>query len=264
MTEVAHKSTENRTEQSTREEVALTISALTFAYPKQDKLFENFDLQVHSGEKVGLIGPNGSGKTTLFLLACGILAAKSGEISVFDQPMDVGKFNSNIGLVFQNPDDQLFTTCVRDDVAFGPKNMGLDQDEIDERVHQSLVATGTEDLIDRVPQNLSGGEKSMAAIATVLAMRPSLILYDEPSASLDLYSRRQLIQFLQKSQETILVSTHDLELVLEVCDRVLLLDDGSAVADGKPAEIMSNVELMQAHRLEKPHALSPHVHFDDG
>ncbi|MBE9079705.1 ABC transporter ATP-binding protein [Romeria aff. gracilis LEGE 07310] len=261
MTEVAHKSAEKGTEQSTSKEVALTISDLTFAYPKQDKLFQSFDLQVHNGRKVGLIGPNGSGKTTLFLLTCGILAAKSGNISILDQSMDVGKFNSNIGLVFQNPNDQLFTTCVRDDVAFGPKNMGLDQHEIDERVHQSLAATGTEDLIDRVPQNLSGGEKSMVAIATVLAMRPRLILYDEPSASLDLYSRRQLIQFLQKSQETILVSTHDLELVLEVCDRVLLLDDGCVVADGKPAKIMSDVELMQAHRLEKPHSLSPHVHF---
>ncbi|MGF1498404.1 MAG: energy-coupling factor ABC transporter ATP-binding protein [Elainellaceae cyanobacterium] len=262
MTKAAQKSTGEATGQRTGSEVALSISQLTFAYPKQDKLFKDFDLQVHSGEKVGLIGPNGSGKTTLFLLACGILAAKSGDIAIFDEPMDVGKFNSDIGLVFQSSDDQLFTTCVRDDVAFGPKNMGLEPDEINERVRQSLAATGTADLIDRVPQNLSGGEKSMAAIATVLAMRPRLILYDEPSASLDLHSRRQLIEFLQKSQETILVSTHDLELVLEVCDRVLLLDDGCTVADGNPTEMMSNVELMQAHRLEKPHALSPHMHFD--
>jgi cobalt/nickel transport system ATP-binding protein len=261
MTEIAHPSEQGAAEQPKTDEVALAISGLTFAYPKRDDLFKDFDLQIYSGEKVGMIGPNGSGKTTLFLLTCGILPAKSGEIGIFGEPMEVGKFSSDIGLVFQNADDQLFTTCVRDDVAFGPKNMGLKQTEIAERVHQSLAATGTEDFIERVPQNLSGGEKGMVAIATVLAMRPRLILYDEPSASLDLRSRRRLIEFLQQSQETLLMSTHDLELVLEVCDRVLLLDKAAIVAEGEPAEVMGDAELMKTHGLEKPHALSPHVHF---
>lgn len=245
--------------QSNREstEIALSVSNLKFAYPKQEEIFSNLNLQIQSEERVGLIGPNGSGKTTLFLLICGILLPTSGKIEVFGKSIETG-FSSDIGLVFQNPDDQLFTTRVRDDVTFGPQNMALEKEEVEKLVRQALAATGVEHLSERVPQNLSGGEKSMVAIATVLAMKPRVILYDEPSANLDLRARRRLIEFLQNSQETIMISTHDLDLVLEVCDRVLLLDEGKIVADGKSREIMGDQQLMEAHGLEKPHSLTHH------
>lgn len=237
---------------------ALAISHLTFAYPNQEEIFSNLNLQIQPGERVGLIGPNGSGKTTLFLLICGILTPTSGEILLFGKPVEAGAFRPEIGLVFQNPDDQLFTTSVRDDVAFGPENMNLNSEEIENRVREALSVTGVAELIDRVPQNLSGGEKSMVAIASVLAMQPRMILYDEPTANLDLRARRRLIQFLQNSQETYLVSTHDLEVILEVCDRVILLDDGRIIADGNPREVMADQQLMEAHGLEKPHSLVSH------
>lgn len=239
-------------------EAALSISALTFAYPKQEKILTDLNVQISIRERVGVIGPNGSGKTTLFLLTCGILTPDSGEIQLFGKPVETGKFRSEIGLVFQNPNDQLFTTSVWDDVAFGPKNMNLAPKEVEKRVREALSATGVAELSDRVPQHLSGGEKCMVAIASVLAMRPQLILYDEPTANLDSRARRRLIRFLQRNQETFVLSTHDLELVLEVCDRVLLLDQGQIVADGTPQAVMKNRPLMESSGLEVPHSLTHH------
>ena len=247
----------SQAEKESTQSVALAISALAFAYPKQEPILTNLTLKIQSGERIGLIGPNGCGKTTLFLLTCGILTPDAGEIRVFGEPVETGKFRPEIGLVFQNPNDQLFTTSVRDDVAFGPKNMNLEAEEVDNRVREALAATGVEELIDRVPQNLSGGEKCMVAIASVLAMRPQLIFYDEPTANLDLRARRRLIRFLQQ-QATFVLSTHDLELVLEVCDRVLLLDEGQIVADGVPQAVMSQRQLMEDHGLEVPHSLTHH------
>lgn len=238
---------------------ALRISGLTFTYSTQEATLTDLNLEIQPGERVGLVGPNGCGKTTLFLLVSGILTPTSGTIHLFGQAVEAGEFRSEIGLVFQNPDDQLFTTSVRDDVAFGPQNMRLEPQEIENRVRESLAVTGVKELIERVPQNLSGGEKCMVAIASVLAMRPQLILYDEPTANLDMRARRRLIRFLQNSQETIMVSAHDLEMVLEVCDRVVLLDEGQILADGVPQEIMKNQPLMEAHGLEVPHSLThPH------
>lgn len=240
------------------QEIALSVSDLTFAYPKQEKVLQNLSFQIYAGERVGLIGPNGSGKTTLFLLSCGILTPTEGKIQLFDQAVKTGKFHPDIGLVFQNPNDQLFTTSVWDDVAFGPQNMDLEPEDVEKRVQESLALTGVESLRERVPQNLSGGERCMVAIAAVLAMRPRLVLYDEPSANLDLRARRRLIQFLQDASHTVLLSTHDLELVLEVCDRVLLLDEGRIIADGTPHQVMQDAFLMERHGLEKPHSLMPH------
>ncbi|NJL82244.1 MAG: ABC transporter ATP-binding protein [Chloroflexaceae bacterium] len=239
-----------------RPPVALTFSQLTFAYPKQREILRNLNLEIRTGERVGLIGPNGSGKTTLFLLASGVLAPISGNISIFGEPIEAGKFYPEIGLVFQNPNDQLFTTSVRDDIAFGPQNMNLPPQEVETRIQEALLATGIQPLHDRVPQNLSGGEKSMVAIASVLAMRPRLLLYDEPSASLDLRARRRLINFLKASQETLVISSHDLELIIEVCDRVLLLSQGRIMADGAPQEVMKNRTLMEENGLEVPHSLT--------
>lgn len=241
-------------------EPALVVGGLSFSYPGQPCILQDISLRIQPGEKVGLIGPNGAGKSTFFLLICGVLRPAGGQIILFGKPSVVGEFRPEIGLVFQNPNDQLFSPSVRDDVAFGPENMGLSEEEIDKRVQESLYLTGVEHLAQRVPHNLSGGEKCMVAIAGVLAMRPQLILYDEPSANLDLRARRRLIHFLQTSQETNLISSHDLELILEVCDRVLLLNEGHIIADGKPDEVMRDKQLMEAHGLEKPHSLLTHPH----
>ena len=162
-------------------------------------------------------------------------------------------------MVFQNPDDQLFSPSVWDDVAFGPQNLGLGGEQLAARVQAALHTTGVSGLADRAPHHLSGGEKRMVSIAGVLAMQPRLIIYDEPSASLDIRSRRRLINFLQESPVTSLISSHDLEFILEVCHRVVLLDQGRIVADGPPRQLMADKNLMAAHGLERPHSLSFHL-----
>lgn len=231
------------------------VKNVAFAYPKGARIFHHVNLTILREQKVGLIGPNGAGKTTLFATICGLVKPLSGEVKVFDRSVIPGQFRPEIGLVFQNPDDQLFCPTVRDDVAFGPENMELPTIEVEKRVQEALAVTGILSLAPRVPQQLSGGEKCMVAIASVLAMHPQLILYDEPSANLDLQTRRRLINFLQQSSQTILISSHDLEMILEVCDRILVLNQGQIVADGNPLEVMSNQKLMTANGLEVPYSL---------
>ena len=170
-----------------------------------------------------------------------------------------GTFRPEIGMVFQDPDDQLFCPSVRDDVAFGPQNLGLDDRTVNARVAEAVTTAGVQELVDRAPHHLSGGEKRMVSIAGALAMQPRLLIYDEPSASLDTRARRRLIRFLQASDETILIASHDLELILEVCDRVVLMDEGRVVTTGSPRDLMADTSLMEAHGLEKPHSLIPHV-----
>jgi cobalt/nickel transport system ATP-binding protein len=238
---------------------ALTISDVHFGYPDTPAVLRGIDLEITPGERVGLIGPNGAGKTTLFLSICGVLKPTAGTIRLFEQPVKPGQFHPEVGLVFQYPNDQLFSPSVRDDVAFGPLNMGLPQAEIDNRVETALRQTGISDLADRPPHHLSGGQKRMVAIAGVQSMRPKLVIYDEPSANLDIRARRRLIQFMQDSTETVLVSSHDLELILEVCERVVLLDGGRIVASGPTQEVMGNSALMEDHGLERPHSLAHHV-----
>jgi cobalt/nickel transport system ATP-binding protein len=240
-------------------EPALVVSGLCFSYPDKPDVLRDVNLKVWPGERVGLIGPNGAGKTTLFLLVCGVLKPDGGEILLFSEPVRPGKFHPEIGMVFQNPDDQLFCPSVRDDIAFGPRNMRLSKEEVKTRVAEALSMTGMRELAERPPHHLSGGEKRMVSVAGVLAMRPRLVIYDEPNANLDIGSRRRLIRFLQASQETILTASHDLEFILEVCNRVVLMDEGRIVANGKPQELMGNVGLMEAHGLERPHSLVPHV-----
>jgi cobalt/nickel transport system ATP-binding protein len=233
---------------------AIKVNNLSFAYDKSAPILDSLNLEILTGEKVGIIGPNGAGKTTLFLSICGILSGL-GEVFVFEKPVIAKEFRPEIGFVFQNPDDQLFSPTVWDDVAFGPENMGLPPEKVSQRVEEALVLTGVWHLRERIPHELSGGEKCMVAIASVLSMKPTLVIYDEPSANLDLKARRRLINFLQASQETILLSSHDLELVLEVCDRLILLNSGKIVANGKPTEIMANQELMENNNLEIPYSL---------
>ena len=240
--------------------IILEVQSLTFAYPGHPPILDGVSFAARAGEKIGIIGPNGAGKTSLFMTICGILSPTSGTISLFGQAVVPGEFRPELGLVFQNPTDQLFSATVAADVAFGPENMGLTPDEVQARTEAALRLTGMLDHQHRAPHHLSGGEKRMVAIASVLSMLPKLIIYDEPSANLDLRARRRLIQFLQTSQETMLMSSHDLEFMLEVCDRVLLLDEQRIIADGNPSVIMGNEALMLAHGLEKPHSLIPHDH----
>ena len=240
-------------------QAAIETRNLTFHYPNSAPVLSDVSLTIHAGQRVGIIGHNGCGKTTLFMLLCGVLTPTSGEISLLGKPVEPGSFRPDVGMLFQDPDDQLFSPSVQDDIAFGPQNMSLTPDEVTARVHQALKTTGMEMLAERTPHHLSGGEKQMVAIAGILAMQPKVVLYDEPTASLDLRTRRRLVGFLQKSSETLLISSHDLEFVLDVCDRILLIDNGQIIADGDPLDIMGDQPLMEAHGLEKPHSLIPHV-----
>ncbi|MDM8520717.1 ABC transporter ATP-binding protein [Anaerolineales bacterium HSG6] len=235
--------------------LALNISNLTFSYPDTPTVLQQINLQLNAGGRVGLIGPNGAGKTTLFMTICGVLKPSAGQVELFGQPVVASKFHPEVGLVFQYPSDQLFSPSVRDDIAFGPLNLGLSSDEVDMRVMQVLSDTGLTKLADRPPHHLSGGQKRMVAIAGVQAMHPKLIIYDEPSANLDIRSRRRLINFMKDSQETVLVSSHDLELIIEVCGQVILLDGGTIITQGETKTIMSNSDLMVRHGLETPHSL---------
>ncbi len=238
--------------------VAIALEGVSFSYPESTHILQNLTLTLYQGEKVGVIGHNGCGKTTLFLLICGLLKPTAGQIFLMGKPVQPNQFHPEVGLLFQDPEDQLFSPTVWDDIAFGPQNLGLSAAEVAARVEAAMTLTGTTALAQRPPHHLSGGEKQMVAIAGVLAMLPQVVLYDEPTASLDLRARRRLIQFLQQAEETLLIASHDLEFLLEVCDRVLLIDSGHLVADGNPAIVMGNAELMEAHGLEKPHSLIPH------
>lgn len=237
---------------------ALEITNLSFSYPDHSVL-NQISLTIEDGERVGIIGPNGAGKTTLFHSVCGVLKPTSGEIKLYDQPVKAGKFHPAVGLVFQYPDDQIFSPTVYDDIAFGPRNMGLDESDVKVRVTDAMALTGIQELAERAPHHLSGGQKRMVAIAGIQAMQPQLIIYDEPSANLDMRSRRRLINFIKASSETVLVSSHDLEMVVELCDRVILIDEGEIIADGETLGIMGNKALMEAHGLEKPHSLYLHI-----
>lgn len=237
-------------------EVVIATTDLRFSYPDKADVLKSIDLKIHKGDRLGIIGHNGCGKTTLFLLICGVLTATGGEIRLLDQIVRPGAFYPQVGLVCQHPDDQLFSASVWEDVAFAPQNMGLSPLEVEQRVTQALEITGMAALADRPPHHLSGGEKRMVAIAGVLAMHPQILIYDEPTANLDLRARRRLIQFLQQSQETLVISSHDLEFILEVCDRVVLMDNGAIVADGRPDQLMRDPVLMEQHGLEIPHSLT--------
>jgi cobalt/nickel transport system ATP-binding protein len=245
--------------------MAIQLEAIAYAYPGQVPILNQVSFQIKAGERVGFIGHNGCGKTTLFQLICGVLGPTAGEVRIFDQWVQPGAFCSEVGFLFQVPEDQLFSPTVWDDIAFGPYNLDLTDEAVEARVERALELTGTQALASRPPHHLSGGEKQMVAIAGLLAMKPQILLYDEPTASLDLRTRRRLIHFLTRSRETLAIASHDLEFLLEVCDRVILIDQGQVIADGNIRQIMADQVLMEQHGLEKPHSLSAHSghhHFD--
>ena len=235
---------------------AVHISELNFGYPGRTPVLENVAIAVDPGERIGIIGPNGAGKTTLFMLLCGVASPVSGGLEVFGRPVEPGAFRPEVGMVFHHTSDQLICPTVREDIAFGPQNTGLGEVEVDERVTSMSSATGISHLLDRAPHELSSGEQRLVALTGILAMMPRLLILDEPTSDLDLRYRRRLIKMLADMRDhTIMVASHDLEFVLETCDRVLLLDGGRIQADGVPAEVMSEAHLMHEHGLEVPHSL---------
>jgi cobalt/nickel transport system ATP-binding protein len=215
---------------------------------------------VHHGERVALLGPNGAGKTTLLLHLNGIFRPSSGKVRVAgldisdDSLMEVRR---RVGLVFQDPDDQLFMPTVGQDVAFGPANFGIEGEELESRVSDALAAVSMLGAVDRAPHHLSYGERRRVAIATVLAMRPEILVLDEPTSNLDPASRRELIEALRSLPITQLLVTHDLPFALELCPRSLVMDDGRIVAADTTVEILSDDVLMKTHRLELPYRFDP-------
>jgi len=232
----------------------LQIRDLNFAYPDGHIALRGVSLNLCEEEKVALVGPNGAGKSTLLLHLNGIISG-DGEISIAGMAINEQNLpiiRAMVGLVFQNPDDQLFSPTVFDDVAFGPLHMGLPEDEVYERVEEALSAVQMNDFNERLSHHLSVGQKKRIAIATVLAMRPQILVLDEPSAGLDPRSRRSLINFLRDLPITMLISTHDLRMVKELFPRMVIMDDGLIVVDGPSGELLEDEELLEAHGLEKP------------
>ncbi|NPU83913.1 MAG: ABC transporter ATP-binding protein [Syntrophaceae bacterium] len=231
-----------------------------FAYPDGTPALRRVSFRIVHGESVGLIGANGAGKSTLLLHLNGCLFPAGGTVQVGDYPLtrkNVDDVRRRVGMVFQDPDDQLFMPRVFDDVAFGPLNLGLPREEVEIRVHDALRQVGADHLADRPPYKISGGEKRAAAIATVLSMSPDILVMDEPSSGLDPLSRRQLIGLLMNFRHTKIIATHDLDLVLDVCERTIVLNGGRVAADGPTAEIFRDEALLKVNHLEKPLRMQP-------
>jgi cobalt/nickel transport system ATP-binding protein len=240
---------------------AIEIQALSYAYPDGTPSLADVSLRIESGEKVALIGPNGAGKSTLLLNLNGILRADRGHVRILGQTLEddtVRAIRAHVGLLFSNPDDQLFSPTVFEDVAYGPLHLGLPAQEVRDRSRDALDAVGLGGFEQRVPHRLSLGQKKRVAIATVLSMGTPILALDEPTASLDPMSRRELIQLLARLPHTILVATHDLAMVADVLPRAILLDEGRVVADRPSREILEDADLLYAHGLEP---LSAHGHL---
>lgn len=238
----------------------LDVQGLAYAYPDGHQALFGVNLHVHRGERVALLGPNGAGKTTLVQHLNGILSAGAGHVAVSGLPVEkknLKEIRRRVGVVFQDPDDQLFMPRVREDVAFGPANLGLKGAVLERRVMEALDRVGMAEFADRPPHHLSFGQRRRVAVATVLAMEPEVLVLDEPSSNLDPASRRELADILRSLDVTALMVTHDLPYALELCERAVILSDGVIVADGPTLEIMTDTETMAAHRLELPFGFDP-------
>jgi cobalt/nickel transport system ATP-binding protein len=233
----------------------LQVHDLHFSYHDGLAALRGVSFEMCEGDKVALVGPNGAGKSTLMLHLNGILSGRRGEVTVGGNRLtrdNLPAVRSMVGLVFQNPDDQLFSPTVFEDVAFGPLHMGLPMEEVGARVKSALEAVRMSGFRDRMSHHLSVGEKKRIAIATVLSMDPQILVLDEPSAGLDPRGRRTLINLLRELPITMLVSTHDMRLVQELFPRTIVMDEGQIVADGKTKDILQDEALLTAHGLEKP------------
>lgn len=231
------------------------IQNLIHTYPDGTPSIRGISFRIHHGESVAVVGANGAGKSTLLLHLNGYLTPQSGTVRIGDFPLTkatVKDIRKSMGMIFQDPDDQLFMPTVYDDVAFGPLNLKLPPEDIEVRVQQALIRTNTEHLRERPPYKLSGGEKRAVAIATVLAMSPDILVMDEPSSNLDPRARRSLIELLAGFHHTKIIATHDLDMVLDLCERTIVIREGKIMADGLTTEIFQNDQLLSESHLEKP------------
>jgi cobalt/nickel transport system ATP-binding protein len=231
------------------------LKDIHFHYPDGTEALKGISFKVFHGESVGITGANGAGKTTLLLNMNGHLIPTKGETSIGEIPLTKKtkqEIRKKVGYIFQRPDDQLFMPSVYEDVAFGPINLGLSQEKVDERVKSALQMVGCLHLIKRPPHRLSEGQKRAVAIAAVMAMNPDILVMDEPASNLDPKSRRQLINLLKGFQHTKIIASHDLDLVLDVCERCIMIKDGKIVIDGPTEEVLTNVALLDENNLELP------------
>jgi cobalt/nickel transport system ATP-binding protein len=248
---------------SSRDDLArgtVRLDDVHFAYPDGRPALRGVDLAVAAGERVAVLGPNGAGKTTLVLHLNGILHPTRGTVTIGGLPCaepHLREIRRRVGVVFQDPDDQLFMATVEQDVAFGPANLGMRGAELGARVVDALDTVGMAEAAPRPPHHLSFGERRRVALATVLAMQPEVLVLDEPSSNLDPAARRELREVLQRLGLTTIVVTHDLPYALELCDRAVVLDAGEVVADGPTVDILGDAALLRAHRLELPPGFHP-------
>lgn len=231
------------------------VRDLQFRYPDGSSALDGVSFRITHGESVAVVGANGAGKSTLLLHLNGCLIPQAGVVRIGDMPLTrktLEHIRRTVGMVFQDADDQLFMPTVYDDVAFGPLNLGLPPEEVEARVLEALATVGASHLANRPPHRLSGGEKRSVAIASVLSMCPSILVMDEPTSSLDPRARRQLIELLRSFEHTIIIATHDLDMVLDLCSRTIVLRAGCVAADGATWDILRNEPLLQSCSLEKP------------
>jgi energy-coupling factor transporter ATP-binding protein EcfA2 len=247
---------------------AVDIRGLSYRYPHGRVALDNLSFSLEEGECVAVLGPNGAGKSTLLLHFNGLLPERTPEEAVIwiaDQPLTPGnlqKIRAQVGLLFQDPDDQLISPTVFEDVAFGPRQLGWDGEKLTSWVEECLRRVGLEGFGDREPHRLSHGEKRRVCLAGILACKPSVLVLDEPTSDLDPRGRRDFKRLLQSLPGTKIIATHDLELVVDLCSRVLVLDGGALVAEGPTVTLLSDEQLMLAHGLERPHSLlhrHPHI-----
>lgn len=230
---------------------ALEIDNLSYRYPDGTPALQDIRLRIMSGERVALIGPNGAGKSTLLLHLNGILHG-TGQVRIFGLPCDkqhLTRIRALVGLVFQSPDDQLFSPTVYEDVAYGPIYQGLVEAQVTERVEAALTAVGMQRYADRMPYHLSLGEKKRIAVASVLSMQPHILAFDEPSAGMDPRTKRNLLDLIKSLPQTLLVATHDLDLVRALLPRSIILDNGRIAADGPTSEVLGDGRLLDEHGL---------------
>jgi cobalt/nickel transport system ATP-binding protein len=231
------------------------VKNLEFTYPDQTPALQGISFRIHHGESVAIVGANGAGKSTLLLHLNGYLTPTGGQVRIGDYPLTketLREVRRTVGMVFQDPDDQLFMSTVFDDVAFGPLNLDLPVDEVTVRVDKALATVGLSHLKERPPHRLSAGQKRRVAIASVLSMTPDILVMDEPSSGLDPRARRQLIELLLSFHHTKIIATHDLDMVVDLCERTIVMHDGQVKADGPTQAIFADAALLESCCLEKP------------
>ena len=233
----------------------VVIKNLNYTYPDGTPALHDVSLEIFKGENVALVGQNGAGKSTLLLHLNGVVENKNGHVTIIGKKLDkknVSDIRKKVGVVFQDPDDQLFMSTVFDDVAFGPINMGLSEEKVKERVNMALQKVGLTGFEDRCPHHLSFGEKKRISVATVLSMDPDILLLDEPTSNLDPVGRRNIMETLKTLDSTKIIASHDIEMLLEICDKAILMDQGRVVATGRAEDVLTNIKLLNSHGLEAP------------